>query len=462
MKYSSVRALCAEVASDDLEFEQMDVKTAFLNGDIDEDIYIEVPEGVEITREDLQKMGLGDADDIGKLDLVCKLQKSMYGTKQAPRCWNKKIHSILSGELGFTRSDGDPCLYVKRASEGVMMIALYVDDLLLAAKTKSQTSWIKKMLSDRFDMKDLGEAKVCLGLEITRDRQQKKLWLTQQTYMEKIVERFGMTDSKPVATPMEEPKSRNERLEVITDFDDDAGDVPYREAIGTLMYLMIGSRPDISFAVGKLARFCESPKWKHWVAVKRVLRYVNGTSKMGLCYDGLVTGKVVGNGQVDRNSVFGYSDSDWAGDHADRKSTSAYVFMMTGAAITWCSKKQTIVALSSCEAEYIAMCMACKEAIWLTRLLSDTQVNTDLSKGMNLLADSQSGIKVSTNESINSRNKHIDITYHFVRHVNEAKKVNLGYIPTDEMVGDMLNKALGRVKFEKLRHLCGMRIKGEC
>ena len=145
------------------------------------------------------------------------------------------------------------------------------------------------------------------------------------------------------------------------------------------MYLMIGSRSDIAFAVGKLARFCETPKTKHWTAVKRVLRYVNGTSSMGLCYNGLLDGKVIGLETIDRKSVFGYGDSDWAGDHADRKSTSTYVFMMAGSAITWCSKKQTIVALSSCEAEYVAMCMTCKEAIWLKRLLSNTKVNTDLS-----------------------------------------------------------------------------------
>ena len=134
---------------------------------------------------------------------MCKLEKSMYGTKQAPRCWNKKIHSVLANELGFQRSDGDPYLYVRHNDEGVMMIALYVDDLLLAAKTMRQVSRLKKMLSDRFEMKDLGEAKVCLGLEITRDRKAKKLFLTQESYMQKIVEKFGMSDCKPFATPIE-------------------------------------------------------------------------------------------------------------------------------------------------------------------------------------------------------------------------------------------------------------------
>lgn len=268
--------------------------------------------------------------------------------------------------------------------------------------------------------------------------------------MKKIVGRFEMSKSKPVATPMEEPKSPDDRLELITEQDEDAVDAPYREAIGSLMYLMIGSRPDIAYAVGKLARFCEQPKWKHWVAVKRVLRYVNGTSDMGLCYNGL-------NG----DGILGYSDSDWAGDVSDRKSTSAYVFMMAGSAVSWCSRKQTIVATSSCEAEYVAMSMACKEAVWMRRLLSDIPTNTDLSNGIQVLADSQSAMKLATNESINRRNKHIDITFHYVRDVTSKGEVILGYVPTSDMVADMLNKPLGRVKFEKLRSMCGLCVKGE-
>ena len=444
VKYTSVRVLCAEVAEEDLELHQMDAKTAFLNGIIDEEVFIEIPEGVQIEKSDLAELGVDTFEDIEKLDLVGKLEKSMYGTKQAPRCWNKKINSVLSDELGFTRSTTDPCIYRKNDVNGVMIIALYVDDLLLAAKGMNQISWIKKMFSERFEMKDLGEAKVCLGLEITRNRAQKKLYLSQQSYMNKIVDRFGMSESKPMLTPMEEPKSAEDKLEWISDDDQDAVDVPYREAIGSLMYLMIGSRPDIAFAVGKLSRFCESPKWKHWLAVKRVLRYVNGTLKLGLCYDG------------SKSEVVGYSDSDWAGDVSDRKSTSAYVFMMAGAAVSWCSRKQTITATSSCEAEYVAMNMTCKEAVWLKRLLADISISKDLTSGIMVRADSQSAMKMAKNESINRRNKHIDITYHYVREVTENGEVYMVYVPTDSMAADMLTKALGRIKFLKFRNMCGI------
>ena len=164
VKYTSVSAVCAEVADEDLELEQMDAKTAFLNGDIDEDIFIEIPEGVQIEESEIAELGLNKLDKVKDLDLAFKLQNSMYGTKQAPRCWNKKINSALSVELGFKRSDGDPCLYVKHEKEGIMNIALYADDLLLAAKTRTQILWMKMMLSERFDIKDLGGSKLCLGL----------------------------------------------------------------------------------------------------------------------------------------------------------------------------------------------------------------------------------------------------------------------------------------------------------
>ena len=450
VKYTSVRTLCSIVAEQDLEMHLMDANTAFLNGIIEEDIFIEIPEGVEITEEDVKHLGLDNLNDIDSMDLVCKLEKSMYGTKQAPRCWNKKINSVLLDQLEFERSEADPCLYVKHDSKGIMVIAMYVDDMILVAKTRSQISWMKSMLCSNFEMKDLGEAKFCLGMEITRNRREKKLWLTQEGYMNKIMERFGMLECKPVATPMVEPKSPYERLEEISVQDEKAEGVPYREAVGSLMYLMICTRPDIAYAVGKVARFCESPKMKHWVAVKRILRYVKGTCNVGLRYEGMKVG-----------SAFGYCDSDWAGDVSDRKSTSAYVFMMSGSAVSWCSKKQTIVATSSCEAEYVSMTMACKEAVWFNRLISSILTNYDASKPIEVFSDSQSAIKLGTNESINKRNKHIDISFHYVRDTISNGKVSFGYIATAHMVADMLTKPLERIKFEQLKHLCGLSVKGE-
>ena len=287
-------------------------------------------------------------------------------------------------------------------------------------------------------MKDLGEAKTCLGLEISRDREQKLLWVKQTKYISAILERFGMDGSRPVPTPMvdshilEEPSTSPNK-----------DSFPYREAIGSLMYLMIGTRPDLAFAVGKLAQFCENPDMRHWTAVKRVLRYVCGTKELGIKFDG--TKPLVGHG---------FSDSDWAGDVKDRKSTSAYVFMMAGGPVSWCSRKQTAVATSTCEAEYIALSSACKESIWVNRLLKSLDGLSE--NGKLIFADSASAMKLSKNESINRRNKHIDVTYHFVRDCVAKSQVNLEYIPTSEMVAEMLTKPLGRVKYEYLRDKCGV------
>lgn len=438
VKFTSIRALLALVAHMDLELHQMDVVTAFLNGDVSEDIYMEIPEGVEHDR---------------KKEVVCKLNRALYGLKQAPRCWNKKIDPFLVEQLGFQKCEGDPCLYVKYREDGVLMIiALYVDDLLLAGNDISGIKWMKNELNKRFEMKDLGEAKLCLGLEITRDRPNRRLHLTQSKYIVGILERFGMEDSKPVATPMEGTFSYEDRVELDCSGKQEGimTNVPYREAIGSLMYLMIGTRPDLAFCVGKLSQFCEAPKERHWVAVKRVLRYVSGTRTHGILFDG---SKSI--------EAHGFSDSDWAGDVSDRKSVSGYAFLMAGGVVSWSSRKQTVVATSSCEAEYIAMSVACKESLWLERIVRCMPPNAHKKRGMVVFSDSQSGIKLSQNESINRRNKHIDVTFHFVRDVVARGDVELCYKPTSEMTADLMTKPLGRVKFEYFRELCGIRSQGE-
>jgi len=226
--------------------------------------------------------------------------------------------------------------------------------------------------------------------------------------------------------------------------------IPYREAIGSLMYLMIGTRPDLAFCVAKLAQYCESPKQKHWTAVKRVLRYVSGTKHFSLTYEA--------------GLAYGYCDSDWAGDVKDRKSTSGYIFMMCGGPVSWSSRKQTVVATSSCEAEYIALSYCCKEAIWLRRLISflpPLHASNIPKPAMLIFSDSQSAIKLSGNGSINRRNKHIDITYHFVRDVVTRKDVFLEYKPDKDMVADMLTKPLARIKLQHLTGICGLTIMGE-
>ena len=437
VKLTSIRILLAIVAHFDLELHQMDVVTAFLNGEMDEDVYMEQPEGCQNT---------------SKPDHVCKLVKALYGTKQGPRMWNVKIDDFLK-DLKFRSSTYDPCIYIRYLKGKMLLVALYVDDLLLAGNDLDAILWMKGELNKRFEMKDLGEARMCLGLEISRDRHKKILNVSQAKYTQTILERFGMQDSRSVPTPMVPSGDKHNPLDSIDpDTDVPATDAPYRQAIGALMYLMLGTRPDLAFAVGKLSRFCENPQQKHWNAIKRVFRYICGSKKLGLTFDG--------NKSLD---LVGYSDSDWAGDTRDRKSTSGFVFSMCGTPVSWRSKKQTVVAVSTCEAEYISLSSTSKEAIWLRRLVHDMlcDVNPEELASTVIHSDNQGAIALAQNESINNRNKHIDIAYHYVRDVVRNKLIELKYLATTEMPADALTKPLARTSFTRFVMLVGLKSKGE-
>ncbi len=414
---TTIRTILALASHYDLELEQMDVVTAFLNGDLHEDIYMTVPDGFKNPSNSNQ---------------VCKLQKSLYGLKQSPRQWYAKMHSYLVEELGFQSSKNDPCLYVNHDSASLLLIGLYVDDLLIAGSNKKKIHQIKKELTSRFEMKDLGAARVMLGIEITRDRANRQLLISQSEYTLTILARFGMENSRSVATPMDRPGSS-------TTENNSAVAVPYRQAIGSLMYLMIGSRPDIAFAVGRLSQHAEHPSHEHWVSVKRVFRYINGTRDFGILYDGnrpLVTE--------------GYADADWAGCRESRKSTSGNIFLVAGGAVCWRSKKQTCVATSTCEAEYIACCLAAKEAVWLSRLLADL-TNSKNPQPITINVDNIGAIDTAYNASINQKNKHIDIAYHFVRDCIMSGKLKLTHCNSGDQAADPLTKSLERVLHERLR-----------
>ncbi len=280
VKMSTIRLVLALVAARDLECEQMDVVTAFLNGDLDEDIYMEIPQELKTTKNS---------------DQVCKLRKAVYGLKQAPRQWYAKIHEYLVRDLGFTSSLNDPCLYTQHQSSSLTIIALYVDDLLVAGNDKEKIRKLKSDLSEIFEMKDLGPLSVMLGIKISRDRVKKLVFISQPEYTREILSRFGMENLNPLSTPM----LRSEKFSGSQE--SSSIDVPYREAIGSLMYLMICTRPDIAYAVGKLAQHSQYPQMENWIAVKRVFRYLKGTTDFGILYNGTIEPK-----------IFGFSDSDYA------------------------------------------------------------------------------------------------------------------------------------------------------
>jgi hypothetical protein len=246
----------------------------------------------------------------------------------------------------------DHCVYVKRFEGSFIILSLYVDDILLVGNNKEFIKTIKEWMSSTFEMKDMDEASFALGVKILRDRSRKLLGLSQETYIRKVLERFHMQDCKPIDTPVGKGDSLSSEMCPKTQAKIESMDrVPYANAIGSLMYAMLCMRPDICFAVGLVNRFQSNPRPAHWKAVKRILRYLRGTTDYMLCYQGKDL------------RLRGYSDADWAGDLDERKSTSGYTFLLGGRAITWCSKKQLCVALSTIESEYVVCSVVVQETI---------------------------------------------------------------------------------------------------
>ena len=417
-RFTSIRSVLAISNALDLTVHQMDVQTAYLNGVLEEDIYMRQPEGFK---------------DEKHPQMVCKLNRSLYGLKQSARCWNKTIDSYLK-EQGYTQNEADQCVYVKRDNSKLIIICLYVDDLILASNDDDLLESEKRNLSKRFEMDDKGPIHHCLGMEIERDRGEQRLKICQSQYLQKILERFNMADCRPISTPLETGVRFSRKVE-----NDEGTDMKnYQAAIGCLTYAALGTRPDIAIAVNMLSQFMSNPANVHWKAVKRVLRYIKGTLDYGILFSG--SKEIV---------LSGYSDSDWASDVDSRKSYSAYIFQLCGGPISWRCKKQSIVALSSTEAEYVALSMASQESIWLRRLLSG--IGFKQTNATTIKEDNQGAICLSKNPTEHPRTKHVDIRHHFIRQMIEIKEVKVEYCPTNEMLADALTKGLSRDKFERLR-----------
>jgi hypothetical protein len=347
VRHTSIRAILALVAHYDMVLEQMDVKTAFLHGDLEEQIYMEQPEGFS---------------QLGQKHLVCKLKKSLYGLKQSPRQWYKRFDSYMI-KIGYKRCEYDCCVYVKSLDDGsFIFLLLYVDDMLIAAKSIVEVNKLKVLLSKEFDMKDLGAAKKILGMEIRRDRGAKKLWLSQAGYVKKVLERFSMENAKPVSTPLANHfRLSTSQCPTTVEETEDMSKVPYASAVGCLMYAMVWTMPDLAHVVSVVSKYMANPGKQYWNAVKWIFRYLKGITDYGITFVR----------QKSDLSVMGYVDADYAGDLDDRRSTTGYVFTLAGGPICWKSMIQSTVAMSTTEAEYMAVAKAVKEALWLTGLVKE-------------------------------------------------------------------------------------------
>jgi hypothetical protein len=410
-KYATFRALMAVVAADDLELHQIDIKTAFLQGNLEEDIYICQPPGY----------------DNGDSKMACHLQKALYGLKQAPRAWHQRLDDELQ-QYGFRVSEADPGLYTYyTATAGPLFLLVYVDDILLTCGDLAVICDVKDHLLNTFDGRYLGPATSFLGIAINRDRANRVIKLSHQRMVTDLVHHFGLENGNARVVPL----TATVGLSFGAGDPLDTDTYPYRELVGSLMHLAVTVRPDIAFAVGALARYMASPTMVHWQAAKGVLRYLSGTADYGITYG------------PSKSGLVGYCDADYAGDIDTRRSTSGYVFVLHGGAITWQSKRQQTVAASTTEAEYMAAAAAVKEGLWMRKLLVDLGFDLGV---VSIMADNQSAIKLLRNPVFSARSKHIDVIHHFARERVLRKEVAFKYISTDMMLADVLTKPLSGIK----------------
>ena len=411
--YSTFRVFLALVAKYGMVCENLDVKTAFLQGEIAETVYIAQPPGYHQ----------------GSTKMVCLLHKAIYGLKQAPRAWHLKLKTELL-RLGFVASDADASLYFHRSEQILVPLLSYVDDLLGSSVDPSKWQSLKRKLMGTFDMRDLGTTTSFLGMEIVRDLEKRTLRLTQRRLTTELVSRFGLTSAKGRSTPLDKstklvPTTPETAL--------DTKQFAYSALVGSLQYLAHGTRPDIAQAVGLLARYSSNPSVQHWDAAKCVLRYLAGTPDMGITY-----------APEDADVLHGYCDADYAADLSTRKCTTGYVFKVHGGAVSWASRLQKSTALSTAEAEYMAASSAAQESIWLSRLLADFEIET---KPVLILTDNQAALHLTDNPITSQWAKHIDVRVHFAREKVELGDVTYKYCPTEHMVADMLTKALDVAPF---------------
>ncbi|KAD6453258.1 hypothetical protein E3N88_07963 [Mikania micrantha] len=418
-RMETIRLLLALAAKGNWVVHHLDVKSAFLNGELKEEVYVSQPSGFEVK---------------GKEYMVYKLQKALYGLRQAPRAWNMKLDKSLK-ELGFTRCAHEQAVYKVRTSDAILIIGVYVDDLIVTGSSERKIADFKEKMKSIFEMSDLGKLSYYLGIEV--DQKQDSILVKQESYALKILSQMGMQKCNEAKWPMDQ------KLQLTKDESGkDVNATDYRRVIGSLIYL-INTRPDLSFSVGVASKFMQSPKESHQNVVKQILRYLKGTVSYGLKY------RKGGDGQL-----VGYSDSSHGTDIEDRRGTTGMAFYLSGNLITWSSQKQKTVALSSCEAEFMAATSAACEALWLRNLVADLTGNE--AQKVVLLVDNASAISLMKNPVFHSRSKHIDTKFHFIRECIERGQIEVKHVSGDLQKADMLTKALPRIKFCEMRSLIGI------
>jgi len=417
-KMSTVRALISCAANFGWPLHQLDVKNAFLHSDLQEEVYMEVPPGCS------------KPDTAGK---VCRLRKSLYGLKQSPRAWFDKFRRALY-EMGYKQCNGDHTVFYRHSGRKITILAVYVDDIIITGDDAIEIGRIKDNLSEKFEVKDLGQLKYFLGIEVARS--QKGIFLSQRKYVLDLLSETHMLACRPVSTPIDP----NHKLSA--ESGDPVNKERYQRLVGRLIYLC-HTRPDIAYAVSVVSRYMHDPRSGHLEAVYRILRYLKNSPGKGLIFRS--------HGHL---NVEGYCDADWASCHDDRRSTSGYCVFVGGNLVSWRSKKQSVVSRSTAEAEYRAMAQGVCEILWVRNLLSELKV---MRRGSSRLhCDNKSALNIANNPVQHDRTKHVEIDRFFIKEKLDGNIISLNYVASGEQIADCLTKGLGSKECESACNKMGM------
>lgn len=412
-RHETIRLVLSRMAAEAWESCQMDVMTAFLNSLLREEVYLKQPEGFVDQRHP---------------DWVWRVRASLYGLKQSPREWNALLTKELVA-MGLTQSKHDPVLFTQtKEGKVVGAVIVHVDDFYVTGE-KDVLKKIRTTLSNRFRMSKCGPLDTYISLKVERG-EDGSVYLSQKHYIHQIAEKYLPRDSKPAHVPCNAGFS-----ELTSDNDSPRTDNPYSALIGMLQWVANGTRPDIQFAINRLSQFLSRPTLNHWNAAVHVLKYLYTTKELRL-----------GLGTASQQKLHGFSDSDWASTSEDRRSTTGWVFRYAGGAISWKSRRQPTVALSSTEGEYMALTDTAKEAIWLRGLSRDMGMEDASTR---IFYDNQGAGFLSEGEGLQSRTKHIDVRHHFIRDCVTSGKINLSHVPTAQMLADVFTKPLGKLKHQQ-------------
>jgi hypothetical protein len=444
-KPATLRIILALAAQHDLKLRSIDFSSAYLNGDLEEDVYMTQPEGFPQ----------------GEHGQLLKLRKSLYGLKQAGRQWHKKLCKKLR-TMGFICLQSDSSCYVYSDGAVRIILPIYVDDGMISAKSDAEIDRVIAQLGSSFKVKDLGPTEWLLGIKIERDSETGGIHLSQRQYAVNMLEQYGMADSKPVRTPMVPGLILTKDMGAKTPEEAKKYGKIYLSSVGSLMYLATQTRPDISYAVGFLARFNSNPGEKHWEAVKHLMRYINGTLDYRLTFrksspssHPFTTYFAATKPEPQSPSLSVYSDASHGDCKESGKSTGGYVVIMNGAPVSWRSKLQTTVSLSTTEAEYIAGVDAGKEIKWVRNVL--LELGYGVSGPSPLIMDNQSAIQVAKNPEHHGRMKHLDLAHYWLRDEVAKGSIAVEYTPTQEQIADIFTKALPVPTVDKLRLMMGLR-----